>query len=162
MGGVVAEALKARGLDVTLVTTAGHVSAWTQASLEQPYIQAQLIEKGIDIIVNHQLQRIGTDAMTLTCAFTGREQTVQARSAMLVTARIPDDALFRTLAADPERLSHAGIVSLHRIGDCSSPGTIAAAIHAGHRFAREFGESVAAVPGFRIEHLRHEARQQFQ
>jgi dimethylamine/trimethylamine dehydrogenase len=159
MGGVVAEALQARGLAVTLVTTAGHVSAWTQASLEQPYIQAQLIEKGIDIVVNHQLQRIGTDAMVLACAFTGRERTVPARSAMLVTARIPDDALYRMLADDPERLSHAGIVSLHRIGDCSSPGTIAAAVHAGHRFAREFGEPAAPAPGFRIEHLRHDAQQ---
>jgi dimethylamine/trimethylamine dehydrogenase len=159
MGSVVAEALHARGLAVTLVTTAGHVSAWTEASLEQPYIQAQLIEKGIGIVVNHRLQRIGTGETILACAFTGREYSVTARSVMLVTARIAEDGLYRALAADPARLEASGIRSLHRIGDCLSPGTIAAAVHAGHRHARQFGEAPPADLGFRVEHLRHEARQ---
>ncbi|MEX0808317.1 MAG: FAD-dependent oxidoreductase [Dongiaceae bacterium] len=161
MGGVVAEALRARGLAVTLVTTAGNVSAWTTASLEQSYIQAQLIEKGIDIVVNHSLKAIGVDEMTIACAFTGRQRTLPARSAMLVTGRVAVDELYRALAADPDRRAAAGIVSLSRIGDCNSPGTIAAAVHAGHRYAREFGEPPIDEPGFRLEHLRHEARQQF-
>jgi len=54
----------------------------------------------------------------------------------MVTARIPRDELYFALETDPEALASAGIVSLERIGDCSAPGTIAAAVYAGHEFAR--------------------------
>ena len=41
--------------------------------------------------------------------------------------------------------------SLTRIGDCYAPGTIAAAVYGGHRYARELGEpAVTGVP-FRRE-----------
>jgi dimethylamine/trimethylamine dehydrogenase len=43
--------------------------------------------------------------------------------------------------------SAAELVSLTRIGDCLAPSTIAAAVYAGHRFAREFEmTSVESVP----------------
>ena len=49
----------------------------------------------------------------------------------------PDDALYHALAARPDDLAAAGIRKLVRIGDCFAPGTIAAAVHSGHRFGRE-------------------------
>jgi len=55
----------------------------------------------------------------------------------MVTARIPVDALHRDLAGSSAALADAGIRSLIRIGDCLSPGTIAAAVYGGHRMARE-------------------------
>ena len=58
MGGVLAEELRKRGLAVTLVTPAALVSEWTVGSQEQPYIQARLIEAGVDIIVSHRLAAI--------------------------------------------------------------------------------------------------------
>ena len=38
-----------------------------------------------------------------------------------------------------------------RIGDCLAPGTIAAAVYAGHRYARELGEPEAEGVPFRRE-----------
>jgi dimethylamine/trimethylamine dehydrogenase len=56
---------------------------------------------------------------------------------LLVTMRLPNDSLYQELAADAGRLHDAGIRSLARIGDCLAPSTIAAAVYAGHRYARE-------------------------
>ncbi len=73
----------------------------------------------------------------LSCAYTGRERRVGADSLVLITARRPNDGLYRQVA---ERLSDgsAGPVrSLRRIGDCEAPGIIATAIYSGHRYARE-------------------------
>jgi dimethylamine/trimethylamine dehydrogenase len=54
-----------------------------------------------------------------------------------VTSRLPNEALYLDLAADPERLRTAGIKSVARIGDCLAPGFIAHAVYHGHRYARE-------------------------
>jgi dimethylamine/trimethylamine dehydrogenase len=155
MGGVIAEALRARGLEVTLVTPAGDVSAWTEASLEQPFIQAQLINSGIAVITGHSLTRVGTDAMELACAYTGKSRTRAAKAVVMVTSRLPDDTLYRELVADPAALAAAGIQSVSAIGDCRNPGTIAAAVHAGHRYARELDEPPPGDVPFRVEHVRH-------
>jgi dimethylamine/trimethylamine dehydrogenase len=155
MGGVIAEALRARGLEVTLATPAGDVSAWTEASLEQPYIQAQLINSGIAVMTGHSLTRVGTDEMELACAYTGTPRPQPAKAVVMVTSRLPDDALHRELTADPAALAAAGIKSVAAIGDCRNPGTIAAAVHAGHRYARELDEPPAGDVPFRVEHVRH-------
>jgi dimethylamine/trimethylamine dehydrogenase len=36
-------------------------------------------------------------------------------------------------------MSH-GVRTVTALGDCHAPGTIAAAVHAGHEYARELGE----------------------
>src|SRR6185312_3334066 len=94
MGGVIAEELRRRGLDVTLVTSAGVVSAWTEAGQEQHFIQARILEAGIAAIVGH----------------------------------------------------------------CLNPGLIAAAVHSGHRYARELDAAPAADLPFRVEQIAHESR----
>ena len=60
---------------------------------------------------------------------------------VLVTAPIADDALYHDLMADEAALASAGIRRVTRIGDCLAPGTIAAAVYSGHRYARELGET---------------------
>ena len=158
MGGVVAERLRAQGLAVTLVTPAAEVSRLTEASLEQSYIQHRLLESGVEIVTHHTLAQIGDGTATIACVSTGRERRIDARAVLLVTARLPDEALYRELAGDPTALADAGIRSLTAIGDCRNPGTIAAAVHAGHRYAREFGAPATADLSFRQEHIKHEAR----
>jgi dimethylamine/trimethylamine dehydrogenase len=64
---------------------------------------------------------------------------------------VPDEALAGALAADPERLSEAGIASVVSIGDCLAPSTIAAAVYAGHRYAREFDKPSAQDVAFARE-----------
>jgi dimethylamine/trimethylamine dehydrogenase len=140
-----------------LVTPAAEVSRFTEVSGEQSFIQQRLLESGVEIVTHHTLTQIGDGSVTIACVSTGRERNVDARSVLLVTARLPEETLYRELAADPGALSEAGIVSLTSIGDCRNPGTIAAAVHAGHRYAREFGGSTPDL-SFRQEHIRHEAR----
>jgi dimethylamine/trimethylamine dehydrogenase len=66
-----------------------------------------------------------------------------------VTARLPQDALYHDLLADPAALAAAGIKSVTRIGDCLAPGLIAQAVYAGHRYARELDAPEAGEVKFR-------------
>jgi len=154
MGGLIAEKLRRDGLDVTLVTTAAVVSAWTERTLEQHRIQARVMELGIDVIANHNLALVGTAGAELACLYTDRRQTVAAASVVMVTSRKPNDGLYRDLVADPDGLARAGIVSVRAIGDCDVPSTIAAAVYDGHRTAREL-DTPPENPDlpFRREHI---------
>ncbi|WP_374333274.1 FAD-dependent oxidoreductase [Aestuariivirga sp.] len=131
MGGVCAELLARDGHQVTLVTPAAVASAFTKASLEQKAIQARLLRHGVKIIANQAVVAIGEGHVTLECTYTGETSPLAAGSVVLVTARRPIDGLWRELEA-------AGIQA-GRAGDCYGPGTIAAAVHSGRRFAEEFG-----------------------
>ena len=53
----------------------------------------------------------------------------------MVTARLPDEELFLDLLTRHER---GEIASVRAIGDAWAPGTIAAAVWSGRRFAEEF------------------------
>ena len=57
---------------------------------------------------------------------------------MSVTARLPDRALYDALLAREGDWPDAGIKSVTLIGDALAPGTIAAAVYGGHRYARDF------------------------
>ena len=137
LGGVLAEKLRDQGLEVSLVTPATEVSAWTQHTLEQVRIERRLLERGVEIITRGNLARIGAGEVELACVVTDRRQTRAAASVVLVTARLPEETLCRELTAQPGALAAAGIKSVTPIGDCNAPSTIAAAVYAGHRCARE-------------------------
>ena len=78
------------------------------------------------------------DSVRLACASTGRESEVPCKTLILVTGRLPEDRLFRALAAEGMTVS--------RVGDCLQPSTIADAVYSGHRFARFFGTADADLP----------------
>ena len=137
MGGLIAEKLRNEGLEVTLVTPAGDASAWSTYTLEQRYIQARLMGLGIDIVTKQALAGFDGEAVDVACVYTDRETRVAARSLVLVTARLPSDSLYDELMADSDALAEAGVQSVTRIGDCLAPSSIAAAVHDGHRFARD-------------------------
>jgi dimethylamine/trimethylamine dehydrogenase len=50
-----------------------------------------------------------------------------------------------------DAVSAAGIVSITSIGDCLAPSTIAAAVYAGHRHAREFDYPLTDAVAFQRE-----------
>ena len=77
------------------------------------------------------------EAAELAFVFTGRRREVPCRAIVTVTARLPEDGLYQALKADPEALAKAGIKRVIAIGDALAPSTIAAAVYAGHRAARE-------------------------
>ncbi len=143
LGGVIAERLVRDGLDVTLVTPEPEVSAWTHNTDEQETIQAHLIEIGVQIETATALSAVGEDFVELACIYSERERERAAQSVVLVTSRNPNDSLYAELEEK---------YSIERIGDCNAPGTIAHAVYAGHRYAREMDASPDADIPFRREH----------
>jgi dimethylamine/trimethylamine dehydrogenase len=151
LGGVLAEKLRRAGRRVLVITPSPLVSAWTVFTLEQEKIQKRLIELGVEILANCNLRRIDTAEVELACMFTDRRTRHTAGTVVMVTARLPMDALYAELAADPGALGTAKIKTITRIGDCLASGMIAHAVYSGHRYAREFEASQAEGVPFRME-----------
>jgi dimethylamine/trimethylamine dehydrogenase len=150
LGAILAEKLRSAGLAVTLVTPAACASAWTVHTLEQHRIQQRLLDSGVAILANHNVKGYAGGTLRLACTYTGRESAIAAASVVTVTARVSNDALALELAALGARLAAAGVVSVTTIGDALAPSTIAAAVYAGHRHAREFDAPESdAVPFLR-------------
>ena len=139
MGGAISEKLRRDGCEVTLVTPAAEVSSWTHNTLDQHAVQKQLMELGVRIVTTHNLTVIRSNAVDLSCVYTGTSKTLDCSATVLVTMRQPVDDLWQ---AYPD---------LIRIGDVLSPSTIAAAVYSGHLFARELGESNVGNVPFRRE-----------
>ena len=137
LGGVLAEKLRRDGLEVTLVTPALAASYWTEKTLEIDHIHKRLLELEVAILPNHSVAGFHGDHAELACVFTGRKRELACASLVTVTARLPEDALYRALLEEPEALARAGIKSVTAIGDACAPSTIAAAVYAGHRAARD-------------------------
>jgi dimethylamine/trimethylamine dehydrogenase len=132
MGGVIAEALRARGLQVTLVTPGAVASAWSEHGLEQGRIQERLHEIGVEIVPLHTLSAVGPRGVMVDYAYSRRKQEIGCACVVLVTTPVPDDELFRALAARRTEWQDHGIRRIVRIGDCLSPNTIAQAVWSGH------------------------------
>lgn len=151
MGGAIAEHLRNIGLEVTLVTPAALVSQWTVNTMEQERIQGRLLQIGVRLILSHGLVAIGDGDVALSCSFTGARRQVSCAAVVMVTSREPNDVLYQELAAREAELGDANIQGVTRIGDCLAPSTIAAAVYAGHRFAREFESPPAEGVPFLME-----------
>ena len=135
LGGVVAELLQNEGFEVEIITPAAQVSAWTVNTMEVDKIQRRLLLAGVALRTSTALTAIGTGKVTVACAYTGRSSEIAADSVVMVTARLPEDDLLHELLACRER---GEIASVRAIGDAWAPGTIAAAVWSGRRFAEEF------------------------
>jgi dimethylamine/trimethylamine dehydrogenase len=132
----VAEKLLCMDLDVRFATPAGKVAEWAYTTEEQRRAQARLLELGVRLETGTLIQSLAGDKAVLACAYTGRTRDVAAASVVMVTSREPCDALYHELR---------GRVEIARIGDCSAPGIIAAAVYAGHRYARTLDMDPAAA-----------------
>jgi dimethylamine/trimethylamine dehydrogenase len=142
MGAILAEFMARAGHAAVYVTPHAEVSRWTQHTMEQPRIQARLIELGVAIHPHRMLAGRTHDGLELACVFTGRRETIPCATLVPVTSRLPEEDLWLALSARRGEWADAGIRSVTRIGDCLGPGTIAAAVHSGHRYAREFGGTI--------------------
>jgi dimethylamine/trimethylamine dehydrogenase len=149
MGGVIAELLRGQGHDVTLVTPAADVSHWTHNTLEQSRIQSRLIEMDVKIVPLHNVTQIKDSAIELACIYTDRTHDISCATFIPITMRQTVDALFHDVTG---MLGQSDTQpSLTRIGDCFGPGTIAAAVYGGHRYARELGVPQTDAVPFRRE-----------
>jgi dimethylamine/trimethylamine dehydrogenase len=137
MGGVLAQLLAGAGKNVTLITPQPMVSAWTQNTMEQPRIHAQLVLAGVELRLSQSLRAAEKDGIRLGCVYTGQETTLATDALVLVTARLPNDRLAVELAG----VGHGPTVEA--IGDALAPGTIAQAVWDGHRYAEELDDPAA-------------------
>ncbi|MEM6986297.1 MAG: FAD-dependent oxidoreductase [Pseudomonadota bacterium] len=152
MGGVLAECLAERGLEVVLVTPAPRVSEWTFNTLEQAAIHTNLANLGVEVVLNRGLQTIDAQAFVSGCIFSGQSTSVECDAVVLVASRRANDQVFRALSARQSDWADAGIRSVSLIGDAEAPGPIAWATYAGHRYARELdGEPAGDEPRFKRE-----------
>ena len=137
MASVIALKLRAGGAEVTLFTPDSTVASFSAVTNEQRLTRAALLEAGVGLRTERAISGFDGASVEMVCTFTGRPETVPARSLVVVTAREPDDRLYYEITSDAARLAGSAIRSVTRIGDALAPGTIAAAVYAGHRLARE-------------------------
>ena len=137
LGGVIAESLAQQGLEVAYATPAGHASAWTIMTNEQPYVHQALDNCNVKVHTQKLLSDFGSGEAILSNIFTNKIQRVAAKSVVLVGLRLPNDALYQLLQARSEERAKAGIKSIERIGDALAPGALVHAVHSGHSFSRE-------------------------
>ncbi len=139
MGGVLAELLAQNDCTVTLVTPAPTISYWTQFTLEQDRIHARLLQLGVRLLPQHVLSSLRSGAVIVKHAISSSESTLPTDALVLVTDRIPNDALARELQP---ALAEGRLDSLRLIGDAEAPNIIAQAVFSGHLAAREFDELI--------------------
>ena len=133
IAGVIAEKLSAAGHQVVFVTPETVVSSFTKLTLEQERIQTRLIELNVDIRCARSLRALDAGRMQIACTYTGREEFFTCHSAVLVTERHRETALFDALRGN------ASLETLELLGDAASPGLIVDAVYHGHMAARNFG-----------------------
>ena len=148
MGGALAERLARLGCQVTLATPAPLVSYWAQHTLEQERIQWRLLDLGVALAPGHTLRVIGQEAAELADATSGRAAELACDAVVLVTDRLPNDALFHELRP---ALAAGRLRTLRAIGDAEAPHIIAQAVFAGHLAAREFDGPAGPDTPFKLE-----------
>jgi dimethylamine/trimethylamine dehydrogenase len=107
-----------------------------------------LHELGVELVVGHVIDEISPgEARGHLGKHAPTTVAWKTDAVVLVTQRIPNNELYRALAAEPARLAEAGIDELYRVGDCIAPRPqVADAIFDGHRLAREIDSEDPSTP----------------
>jgi len=151
MGSCLAEMLRRRGLEVTLVTTANAVSAWTFMNNEMGNIRARMIELGITTVFENYLTDFSDGTASLSSIYPGGDaDSVECASLIVVGAKKENDSLYQELISDSDQTSDSGISVVRSIGDCRAPGAIVHAVYSGHECARTI-DAVDTEHDFRKE-----------
>jgi dimethylamine/trimethylamine dehydrogenase len=141
MAGALAERLRRLGHEVHLVTPSVKVSEFTDMTMEQHRIQSGLLKMGVQIHTNSALAGAtsiaGGLAVELAHTYSDARTMLECASLVMVTMRDPRDTLFHALQAQQEQWPSKGVKSVQLLGDAYAPGSVAAAVYAGHRAARE-------------------------
>ncbi len=103
------------------------------------FLHSRLHDLGLAMHTSQQLLGKGNGHVKLACSASGRESELACDTLIVATGRLPHDRLYHELSATPQAFT------LHRVGDCLQPSSIADAVYSAHRFAREFGEEPVAV-----------------
>jgi dimethylamine/trimethylamine dehydrogenase len=137
MAGVIAEKLVESGHPVTYVTSRAMVSEWSIHTQEQARAHRRLHELGVEIVLNQLVTGFDGRQVSLSCVYTDQESHRAVDNLVLVTCRSPRNSLYHELQnAIAERIEGAP-KTVQCIGDANAPAIIAAAVYAGHKYARE-------------------------
>lgn len=152
MGGVLAELLAVNGCEVTLMTPAPTISAWTEYTLERDRIYKRLLDLNATLLPFHAPASLSADSVSAAHTVTHAETVLPCDAVVLVTDRLPNDSLYRELKP---ALADGRLKSLRVIGDAEAPNLIAQAVFSGHLAAREFDETINpdATP-FKVERVK--------
>ncbi len=151
MGSCLAELLRKRGNEVTILTPANAVSAWTFMNNELGNIRVRMIELGIGTVLEYYLTGFSDGVAKLASVYRGGDvSSIDCGSLIVVGVRSGNDSLYQELNSDADRIASAGISSLRSIGDCRAPGAIVHAVYSGHECARNIDAGDAIQP-FAVE-----------
>ena len=147
MGGCLAQVLRERGHEVTIVTPANSVSAWTFMNNEMGNIRARMIELGVNIVLENNVTDFGDGIVQLSSIYPGGGgSSLDCGTLLVVGNRTGNDDLYRELQSTDS-------ISVQSIGDCRAPGAIAHAVYSGHKCARtiDLGDGIEQVARERPE-----------
>ena len=151
MGSCLAELLRKRGHEVTIVTSANAVSAWTFMNNEMGNIRERIMSLGISTVFENYLTQFTDGVATLTSVYQGGDtRSIECGSLVIVGIKKGSDSLYQELVADSDRTTDAGISIVRSIGDCHAPGAIAHAVYSGHECARTI-DSGDSEQAFKVE-----------
>ena len=141
LGSAIALRLCSAGVRVAMVTPEVALAGWSQHTEEHSLMMEALIEAGVQIITAKGLVGWQSGTVQLECIYSGSESIIETDYLVPISARVANDELWRGLDAQREKFTDRGGLSLQRTGDCRAPGIIAAAVYAGHKAARELGQT---------------------
>ncbi|MTH97203.1 FAD-dependent oxidoreductase [Roseibium sp. RKSG952] len=141
LGNVLAEKLVKDGHEVSYVIPAAEVAPYLALTMEQHKVIARLMELDVRIERLKTLKNVHEDRIEFACIHGGQGLELPLGTAVVLTSKTPNDELYQDLLEREADWAEAGIKSVSRIGDCEAPSIIAAAVHAGHRWARELDNS---------------------
>jgi dimethylamine/trimethylamine dehydrogenase len=147
-----AEKLARDGHQVRLVTNRDTIAPYMHYTLESSRMLTLLTGLGVEFVTHHAVTSIEAGRIRAENAYApGKIVDLEADAVVLVTQRQSNDALYRELVDEPERLAEAGIEGVYRIGDCVVPRILAEVIFDGHRLGREID---TADPAMALPYIR--------
>ena len=141
LAGVLADHLSANGCNINFVTPASVVSPWTDSTLEQARVQRALLKQGVEIICNKTIASGDGQSLVSQCVFTGNKKTIDCKTIIMVTERVPNCSLYDELIKQEEPRGGDSKKYIKLIGDAEAPGLIADSIFSGRLAAENFETS---------------------
>jgi dimethylamine/trimethylamine dehydrogenase len=120
------------GYEVCLITPAGRVGQWGSYTEEIYRSNAELINRGVEIITNNLISEINLKSLKIKCVFSGKTKNIKADWVIPITRREPIDFLYDELL-NSKNLNKTNIKSINKVGDCLAPGMIATSIYSGYK-----------------------------
>ncbi|MEL6961515.1 MAG: FAD-dependent oxidoreductase, partial [Pseudomonadota bacterium] len=147
LGNLLAEQFASDGLDVILATPASEIAPYLALTMEQHKVIPALLDRGVRLERLKQVASIDRAGARMNCVHGGEPMRIDARTIVMLTSRMPQDQLFQDLSSRRSEWSDFQVASVDRLGDCEAPNIIAAAVHAGHRYATELDVNEPQIPG---------------